>query len=333
VSVSAESRALPTTDVSRALSVSGVCNPRSLGVCRYTARLAEALAQEQVEYCLEERAAPAASAHFHLANSSRAFLVHGPARTSAFAVTVHDVVPRTRALAPLYRALAYPRLARSAAVIVHSSFAADLLVRAAGRRPARLEVIAHPAQRPHLSDRSEARRLLGWPEEALIALLPGVIKSVKLVREALIAASAAPGWQLALCGRLPDRGLAEAARAQGALLLADPSDEDYERALVASDCVLCLRAGSVGETNGPLLDALGAGRALLATATGSIPEVAGEAARYCAGTPAAIRSGLAELSDPSARAELEQAASVKAAALTWEASAALHAALFREVFA
>ena len=91
-------------------------------------------------------------------------------------------------------------------------------------------------------------------------------------------------------------------------------------------------AGSVGETNGPLLDALGAGRAVLATATGSIPEVAGDAALYCDGTPDAIQFGLAALSDSSARAELEQAASAKAAGLTWKASAAMHASLFREVF-
>ena len=68
-------------------------------------------------------------------------------------------------------------------------------------------------------------------------------------------------------------------------MLPDPSDADYERAIVASDCVLCLRAGSVGETNGPLLDALGAGRAVLATATGSIPEVAGDAVLYATGRP------------------------------------------------
>ena len=169
-------------------------------------------------------------------------------------------------------------------------------------------------------------------EDALIAAVPGVIKSVKLVREALIAASAAPGWRLALAGRLVDRRIADAARAEGALVLGDPSDADYQRAIVASDCVLCLRAGSVGETNGPVLDALGAGRAVLATATGSIPEVAGDSALYCEGTPASIRSGLAVLADPSARAQFEQAVSTRAEGLTWQASAALHAVLFREVF-
>lgn len=332
MSATAEQPVRVAADALAALVVAGVRNSRSLGVGHYASRLARALADERIRYQLGERATRGVAAHFHLANSSRAFLAHGPARSSAYVVTVHDVVPRTRALLPLYRAFAYPRLARGA-VVVHTSFAADMLVKEAGRRPMRLEVIRHPAQRPLATDRSEARRALGWPEDALIATLPGVIKSVKLVSEALIAASAAPGWRLALAGRLVDRGVADAASAEGALVIENPSDADYERAIVASDCVLCLRAGSVGETNGPLLDALGAARAVLATATGSIPEVAGDSALYCDGTPASIRSGLAVLSDPSARAQLERAASTRAEGLTWQASAALHAALFREVFA
>ena len=81
-------------------------------------------------------------------------------------------------------------------------------------------------------------------------------------------------------------------------MLPGPDDADYERAIVAADCVLCLRSGSVGETNGPLLDALGAGRAVLATKTGSIPEVAGDAVDYCDGTEAGICAGLTALADP-----------------------------------
>jgi glycosyltransferase involved in cell wall biosynthesis len=246
---------------------------------------------------------------------------------------VHDVVPRTRALLPLYRALVYPQLARRAgAVIVHTTFAADMLLRETGRRPRRLELIPHPARRPRHTDRVAARHALGWPQDSLIVVVPGVIKPVKLIRETLAAASDAPDWRIALAGRLVDRGVAQAARVQGALVLADPDDADYERAIVASDCVLCLRSGSVGETNGPLLDALGAGRAVLATETGSIPEVAGDAVRYCDGTERAIRTGLADLSDPGARGEFERAAVRTAAGLTWEASAIAHAALFRGVF-
>jgi glycosyltransferase involved in cell wall biosynthesis len=313
--------------------VAGVSNPRSLGVARYAARLAGALEDEQITYSLTDRARGRGPAHFHLANSSRAFLLQGTTRRARFVVTVHDVRPRTSSLLPLYRLLAYPPLARrAAAVVAHSKFAADLLVREAGRRPVRLELIPFPAPRPREKDRDRARRALGWPPDSLIAVVPGVIKGVKLIRETLAAASGLADWKIGLAGKLVDRELVQAAYAQGALVLDSPDDVDYERAVVASDCVLCLRSDSVGETNAPLLDALGAGRAVLATATGSVSEVAGGAALYCDGTERSIRAGLAALSDSAARADLERAAAQSAAELTWEASAAAHAALFREVF-
>ena len=149
--------------------------------------------------------------------------------------------------------------------------------------------------------------------------------------EALAAGDGLPGWRIALAGRFADRSLARDAKSRGALVLEDPDDLDYERAIVAADCVLCLRAGSVGETNGPLLDALGAGRAVIATRTGSIPEVAGEAARYCTGTAESVRASLAALTDDRARVEAEALSMARGARLTWQSSAAAHAELFREV--
>jgi glycosyltransferase involved in cell wall biosynthesis len=314
------------------LVVTGVRNPRSAGIARYAARLAQALTDHDVVYPLVDQACSPGPIHFHLGNSSRGFLRQARGLRAPFSVTVHDVVPRTAALLPVYRLLAYPQLAeRAAAVIVHTRFAADMLVREAGR-PRRLEVIALPAPQPRDRERSAARRALGWPEHELIAVVPGVIKTAKLPKEAVRATAGASPWRLALAGKLADRSAVREARACGTLILPDPNDRDYERAIVASDCVLCLRSGSVGETNAPLLDALGAGRAVLATATGSIPEAAGDAAHYCDGTERGIRAGLAGLADGDTRMALEAAAAKRAAGLTWEASAVLHAALFREVF-
>jgi glycosyltransferase involved in cell wall biosynthesis len=323
----AEPRAEPTS-----LVVSSVLNPRSVGIARYATLLAEGLGAQEVTYSLSDRDPGDGAVHFHLANSSRSLLRRARRPGAPFVVSVHDVVPRTRALLPLYHTLAYPQVARyAAAVIVHSTLAADMLIREAGR-PNRLEVLPHPSRRPTETDRVTARRALGWPDDRLIAVLPGVIKSVKLVAEALAAVDADPGWRIALAGRLADRSLARAAANRRALILPDPDDRDYERAIVAADAVLCLRSGSVGETNGPLLDALGAERAVLATGTGSIPEVAGDAVRYCDGTASSIRAGLVQLADAGARAELERMAAGRAATLTWSRSGQLHAALFREVF-
>ena len=98
-------------------------------------------------------------------------------------------------------------------------------------------------------DRIVARRMLGWPEEELIFVLPGVIKKAKLIREAVAAAAGVANVRLALAGRVADRGAAREAQGRGSLVLPDPDDAAYEGAIVAADCILCLRAGSVGETN------------------------------------------------------------------------------------
>ena len=283
------------------MRVTAIHSQSSLGVSRYCKRLAAALRAIDVDYVLAARPGPAP--HWHLANSSRGALAHAPLARGPFVVTGHDLRPRTRALEPLYRFGVDPLvLRRAAAVVVHSSYAASLL-----GDWRRVHVIPHPATRFPPLERRMARRALGWDEEARIALLPGVPKGVKLVAEA--QGSVRAPWRLVVLGSV--------------------DDVTYAHAFAAADAVLVLRRDSVGESNGPLLDGLGAGRAVLATPTGSIPEVAGGAAVLCA--PDRIAESLDELW--TAKDELEQKARARASELSWEASARAHAALFAEVFA
>jgi glycosyltransferase involved in cell wall biosynthesis len=288
------------------MRVTGVRNSSSLGISRYCGRLAVALAEQGVYYELSER--PGEHSHWHLGNSSRRALLEPP--RGRFVVTIHDVVPRTRALVPLYRRWAYPLVVRRAtALVVHSSFAADLLLREAGADPDRIHVIPHATPRFWPVDRAEARRALGWEQEERVAVMPGVLTKTKLAAEAVEAAEGLP-WRVVLLGRT--------------------DEPTYRDAIVAADAVLVLRRDSVGESNGPLHDALGAGRAVLATSVGSIPEAAGAAALFCAPEPAAIRAGLERLS--SEQSALEAAALERARELSWQASAAAHAELFRAVW-
>ena len=326
---------LPAEPVARPLvsAITGVRSARSVGVVRYVDRLTELLAATGVHYVPSEAPVPGLGAHLHFANSSRRVLWDA-ATTRPTIVTVHDVLPRTSALTIFYRRLAYPLLRRAAVTIVHSAFAADLL-RSLGTRPRRLEVIPHPASSFSSPDRSAAQRALGWESEGPLFVLPGVLKAAKLVAPALEAAApllARGALRLALVGTAVDQELVRRARSLGALIVESPSREVYERAIVAADCVLVLRDGSAGETNGPLMDALGAGRPVLATATGSIPELADAAALYCLPTMTDIRAGLVTLCNPDERARYAETARCRAQLFDGSTVAAAHVDLFREVF-
>jgi glycosyltransferase involved in cell wall biosynthesis len=322
---SPSSRLAPATP-----AVAGVRSASSIGVSRYCDRLANALAELGVDYALEERPVRGRSAHFHVANSSRHAILHAR-RASRYLVTLHDVLPRTRLLEPAQRALVYPVVSRARATIVHSRFAADLL-RSLGVRTERLEVIPHPASVHGFRDAQAARAELGLDDGRLVALLPGVLKRAKLVEPAVRAYPAVrEDWQLVLAGRVHDHVAADEARRVGAVVLESPDDARYEQAMVAADVVLCLRERSVGESNGPLLDAIGAGRPVLANCSGSIPEIAGDAALYVGPTAAEIAEGLRALADTTERVQHARAAEARAAELTWAASARAHRDVFAEV--
>jgi glycosyltransferase involved in cell wall biosynthesis len=314
------------------MTVAGVRSSSSTGVERYVRLLAGALAAEHVEYLCAAEPVRGCDAHWHLANSSRGVAWQAPRHRRPFVVTVHDVIPRAAVLERAYARFVYPLVVeRAVRIIVHSSFAADLLAARSGVDVARLDVVPHPVPRGPSLSRVEARALLGWDGGELVAVLPGAARSVKLVAEALEATAGTP-WRLALVGEPRDRGLVRLARESGACVLPSPDYATYQRAFAGADCVLVLRRGSVGETNGPLLDALGAKRAVLATATGSIPEVADGAVELCEPTVRSIRGGLLDLADASRRTELEELAGRRALALDWADSARAHRAIFEEVF-
>src|SRR5262249_62134953 len=113
-----------------------------------------------------------------LANSSRRVLWN-TATSRSPVVTVHDVLPITRALIPWYRLLAYPLLRRASVTIVHSGFAADLL-RHLSSRQRRVEVIPHPAATFASLDRQHARRSLGWEGDAPLFVIPRGLKGSDL---------------------------------------------------------------------------------------------------------------------------------------------------------
>jgi glycosyltransferase involved in cell wall biosynthesis len=316
--------------------VSGVVDPRSLGVSTYVERLAAALGELGIDYRPVCRPAGSGPAHFHLANSTRSILPHAVRRRGPFLLTVHDILPRARVLQPAQRAIVLLLCTRRGArLIVHSRHAAELLIRSAPISAGRIEIVPHPAAPAPACERSAARAALGLDLDGPpLFVLPGVLKPAKLVAEALSAAEPllrSGRARLVLAGRVADEPLAAAAAATGAVVLRDPGRAEYERAIAAADVVLCVRADSVGESSGPLLEAIGSGRPSLVTAVGSGPEVAGASARVVEPSVAGIRAGLEALLDDGERAERAGEARRLASELTWTAAGRSHAELLTEV--
>jgi glycosyltransferase involved in cell wall biosynthesis len=323
--------------------ISGVLDPRSTGIRAYAERLRDSLAPAGVDYSLSWRPLPSAPAHFHLGNSTRSLLPDLIRQRDPLAVTLHDVLPRMRALRLPHRALLLPVvLARAGCVIVHSAHAADLLSRSSiGPTARRIEVIPHAATTPREPSRALARDALAAdlrqdlePSGPPLFVLPGTLKRAKLVAETLAAARpliAAGRMRLLLAGAAPEPWLVEAAQRSGAALLRSPDHDSYERAIVAADVVLCARADSVGETNGPLLDAIGAGRPAVITAVGSAPEIAQDSAVVVEPTAKGLRQGISALLDPDERRERAAHAQTLAGRFSSERVAARHAELFRSL--
>jgi glycosyltransferase involved in cell wall biosynthesis len=319
----------PFTAVSQ-LTVKAALNETSLGVARYSERLRVALNPHGIDYRLAPRPGRGGIAHLHLANSSRGVLASLAVRRAPTIVTLHDILPRDPRLGVFYRRIVHPLLARRAdIIIVHSRYAATLLSQTCHHR--QVELIPHPAAAPRIIDRASARAPLGIKHGAPLAVLPGVLKEAKMthmVLEAFEPLLRAGSWRLLFAGSVVDPAVANRARKIGATVIDSPDDATFECAVSAADVVLCLRANSVGETNGPLLDAIGAHRAVIASRVGSIPEVARDAALYIDHSPASLRKALTLISDDDVRYRLENASRNRSAQLTWEASADAHARLF-----
>lgn len=323
--------------------IEGVLDPRSLGIRNYAERLGETLRASGVSYRVNRHPSPQAPAHFHLGNSTRALLPDIARRRRPYAITLHDVIPRARALRGAHRALVLPAtVGRASCVIVHSHHAESLLGDTMlASRPRRVEVLPHPATPPKHPSRSVARGALTLgplPQLGLdgppLFVLPGTLKRAKLVYETLAAARVfiADGrLRLLLAGAVADAELAEFARYVGAYVLPSPGADDYMRAIVAADVVICARSESVGETNGPLLDAIGAGRPSIVTCVGSAPELAGESATIIAPTIKGLRSGIEAMLDPAARRQHTAATHTQAARFSPERVAGLHAELFADL--
>ena len=236
--------------------------------------------------------------------------------------TAHDLLPRrTASRRRLWRRL----FARFDRVVVHSERGRDSLA-AFGVETAKLRVIPHPVFRSDPPRRDDGRTVLA----------PGVIRPYKGLSDAVDAVLATPGARLLVAGdpriRLDALRVRAGKRAEWRLGYLGPAE--LERALSESTVAVFPYRAELDQS-GALLQALGAGVPAVVYDVGGLGEIV---ERFAAGRVVpphdveALTGALRDLLEDAGALTAARAGAERARdALTWDAAAQAHLALYREL--
>lgn len=236
--------------------------------------------------------------------------------------TAHDIIPRrTASKTALWRTL-FERFER---ILVHSQRGRSQLADF-GVPGSKLRVIDHPVFR------SEVERA----DDGRTALCLGLIRPYKGTEDAVEAVLAVDGARLLVVGdpRVPLRGLKHTAGERAEWRLGYLPDAELRRALSEATVGLFPYRAEI-DVSGALLQVLGAGVPAIVYDIGGLGEVVG---RFGAG--AVVPPGDADamaaalrrlLGDPDTLAAARRGAELARGELTWDAAAAAHLDLYREI--
>jgi len=236
--------------------------------------------------------------------------------------TAHDIIPRrTASKTALWKTL----FGRCDRVVVHSDRGRGTLAEF-GIPEERLRVIPHPAFRSEVDRRDDGRT----------ALVFGLIRPYKGTEDAVDAVLRTDSARLLVAGdpRVPVDGLELTAGDRAEWRLGFLPDVEIRRAISEATVALFPYRAEI-DVSGALLQALGAGLPAIVYDIGGLGEVVG---RFGAGAvvEAGDIGGMALaienlLGDADALAAARRGAEAARQELTWEASAAAHLDLYREL--
>jgi glycosyltransferase involved in cell wall biosynthesis len=237
-------------------------------------------------------------------------------------LTAHDIVPRrTASKIGMWRAL----FARFERVVVHSERGRGQLLDF-GLPAEKLRVIGHPVFRSEIDRRDDGRTVLCL----------GLIRPYKGTEDAVEAVLGVDAARLLVVGdpRVPLGGLRQTAGDRAEWRLGYLPDAELRRALSDATVGLFPYRAEI-DVSGALLQVLGAGIPAIVYDIGGLGEVVG---RFGAGTvvaPGDVEAMSAAirrlLGDPEALAAARAGAERARDELTWDASAAAHLELYREL--
>jgi glycosyltransferase involved in cell wall biosynthesis len=236
--------------------------------------------------------------------------------------TAHDIIPRrTSSKTAMWRKL-FDRFER---IVVHSDRGRSQLA-GFGVPEAKLRIIGHPVFRSQIERADDGRT----------ALCLGLIRPYKGTEDAVQTVLAVDDARLLVVGdpRVPLDGLQRAAGQRAEWRLGYVPDAELRRALSETTVALFPYRAEI-DVSGALLQVLGAGVPAIVYDIGGLGEVVG---RFGAGVvvpPAdveAMSDALRQLlCDPDALGAARRGAERAREELTWDASAAAHLELYREI--
>jgi glycosyltransferase involved in cell wall biosynthesis len=236
--------------------------------------------------------------------------------------TAHDLVPRRTAAKPeLWRRL-LPKFDR---IVVHSERGRET-VATLGADPARVRVIPHPVFRSDPPRRDDGRTLLCL----------GLIRAYKGVGDAVEAVRRIDGARLIVAGEPVDPvdEFRAAAGDRAEWRLGYLPESELDRALSDATVALFPYRAELDQS-GAMLRALGAGVPAVVYDVGGLGDPIrsfGAGRVVAAGDVEALAAAARELlDDPAALAAAREGAARARDALTWDAAAAAHLELYREI--
>ncbi|MDH4101850.1 MAG: glycosyltransferase family 4 protein [Thermoleophilia bacterium] len=236
--------------------------------------------------------------------------------------TAHDIIPRrTASKVGLWRSL----FAKFDRVVVHSQRGRDQLAEF-GIAPEKLRVIPHPAFRQEIERADDGRT----------ALALGLIRPYKGTEDAVEAVMKADRARLLVVGdpRVPLEGLRQTAGDRAEWRLGYLPDSELRRALSEATVALFPYRAEI-DVSGALLQVLGAGVPAIVYDIGGLGEVVGHFGAGAVVPPGDVEAMAAALQllleDGDALAAARTGAEKARAELTWEASAAAHLDVYREL--
>ncbi|HUF01334.1 MAG TPA: glycosyltransferase family 4 protein [Gaiellaceae bacterium] len=236
--------------------------------------------------------------------------------------TAHDIIPRrTASKRRLWRRL-FSRFER---VVVHSERGRSAL-EAFGVSRERLRVVPHPVFHAEIPRRDDGRTVLAL----------GLIRPYKGIEDAVEAVLRVDGSRLLVAGdpRVPLEELQGRAGERAEWRLGYLPHSELERALAEATVGVFPYRAEI-DLSGALLQTLGAGVPAVVYDIGGLGEVVGRFGAGAVVEPGNVE-GLAEalrrlLGDADALAAARHGAAAAREELTWEASAAAHLDLYREL--